>query len=91
MVVEEENLNQIDFVGDWRSLAVKVDHLLFNGLFMSTVKFHDVGVEMFNYDIEILFGVFGAWCLRPEAFFIKTNDGLKLLKISEKQLRDTIL
>jgi hypothetical protein len=29
-----------------------VDHLLFNGLFMSIMKFHDVGIEMF----KMLFG-----------------------------------
>lgn len=90
MAVAEENLNRIDFVGAWRSLAAGVDHLLFNGLFMSMVKFHDAGVERFNGDMEILFGVFRAWCLRPEAFFPKTSDGLKLLTMSEEQLRDTI-
>ncbi|CAK7322843.1 unnamed protein product [Dovyalis caffra] len=88
--VVEENMNQIDFVGVWRSLAVGVDRLLFNGILMSNVKFHDAGVERFNCDLEILFGVFRAWCLRPEAFFPKTSDGLKLLKMSEKQLRDTL-
>jgi hypothetical protein len=90
MAVAEENLNRIDFVGAWRSLAAGVDHLLFNGLFTSMVKFHDAGVERFNGDMEILFGVFRAWCLRPEAFFPKTSDGLKLLTMSEEQLRDTI-
>nr|XP_034894217.1 RINT1-like protein MAG2 isoform X2 [Populus alba] len=90
MAVAEENLNRIDFVGAWRSLAAGVDHLLFNGLLMSMVKFHDAGVERLNCDMEILFGVFRAWCLRPEAFFPKTSDGLKLLTMREEQLRDTI-
>ncbi|KAB5524853.1 hypothetical protein DKX38_022602 [Salix brachista] len=89
MAVAEENLNQIDFVGVWRSFAAGVDQLLFNGL-MSIVKFHDAGVERLNCDMDTLFGVFGAWCLRPEAFFPKTSDGLKLLKMNEKQLRDTV-
>ncbi|KAJ6339960.1 hypothetical protein OIU77_007831 [Salix suchowensis] len=89
MAVAEENLNQIDFVGVWRSFAAGVDQLLFNGR-MSIVKFHDAGVERLNCDMDTLFGVFGAWCLRPEAFFPKTSDGLKLLKMNEKQLQDTV-
>ena len=35
-------------------------------------------------DIKILFGVFIVWCLRPETFFPKINDDLKLLKMSYK-------
>jgi hypothetical protein len=50
--ITKENLNQLDFVSVWRSLETKVDHLLFNGLFMSIMKFHDVGIEMF----KMLFG-----------------------------------
>ncbi|KAJ9140437.1 hypothetical protein P3X46_031086 [Hevea brasiliensis] len=87
MAVVEENLNGIDFVGVWRSLAARVDCLLFNGIIMSNVKFHDRGVERFSHDLEVLFGVFGAWCLRPEGFFPKLSDGLKSLKMEEQQLQ----
>ncbi|XP_022768421.1 RINT1-like protein MAG2 [Durio zibethinus] len=87
MSVIEENLNRLDFAGIWRSLAAGVDRLIFNGILMSNVKFHDDGVERFGYDLEVLFGVFRAWCLRPEGFFLKASDGLKLLKMEKKQLQ----
>ncbi|XVF09103.1 hypothetical protein REPUB_Repub07fG0062600 [Reevesia pubescens] len=89
MSVIEENLNRLDFAGIWRSLAAGVDQLIFNGILMSNVKFHDDGVERFRYDLEVLFGVFRAWCLRPEGFFPKASDSLKLLKMEKKQLQGT--
>ncbi|XP_015883539.3 RINT1-like protein MAG2 [Ziziphus jujuba] len=84
----EINLNGIDFVRVWRSLAAGIDRLLFNGILMSNVKFYDGGVERFASDLEVLFGVFAAWCLRPEGFFPKVSDGLKLLKTSQKKLQN---
>ncbi|KAL4382879.1 hypothetical protein GQ457_15G005800 [Hibiscus cannabinus] len=88
MSVIEENLNRLDFAGIWRSLAAGVDQLIFNGILISNVKFNDDGVVRFGYDIEVLFGVFRAWCLRPEGFFPKVSEGLKLLKMEKKQLQD---
>ncbi|KAK6261611.1 hypothetical protein QUC31_007427 [Theobroma cacao] len=88
MSVIEENLNRLDFAGIWRSLAAGVDRLIFNGILISNVKFHDNGVERFGYDLEVLVGVFRAWCLRPEGFFPKASEGLKLLKMEKKQLQD---
>lgn len=82
----EENLNGIDFVTVWRSLAAGVDKLIFNGILISNVKFSDDGVERLGHDLDVLFGVFRAWCMRPEGFFPKSNAGLKLLKMGEKQL-----
>ncbi|XP_050221721.1 RINT1-like protein MAG2 isoform X2 [Mercurialis annua] len=90
MVIVEENLNGIDFVGVWRSLAAGVDRLLFNGILMGNVKFHDCGVERLDHDLEVLFGVFGAWCLRPQGFFPKISDSLKLLKMGKKQFQDNL-
>ncbi|GLU12346.1 hypothetical protein SLE2022_290310 [Rubroshorea leprosula] len=91
MSVIQENLNGIDFIGVWRSLAARVDKLIFNGIFVSSVRFNDDGVERLGYDLEVLFGVFRAWCLRPEGFFPKSNEGLKLLKMGEKQLQDHLV
>jgi len=64
--------------------------LVFNGILMNNVKFYDGGVERFDNDLQVLFGVFGAWCLRPEGFFPKVSEGLKLLKMVEKQLQDSL-
>lgn len=91
MSIIEGSLNAMDFIVVWRSLATGVDRLLFSGILMSNAKFYDGGVEKFGCDMEVLFGVFRAWCLRPEGFFPKTNEGLKLLKLGEEQLRGSVL
>lgn len=81
----EEGLNAMDFVAVWRSLAGGVDQLIFSGVFMSNAKFHDGGVERLGVDLEVLFRVFAAWCLRPEGFFPRLYEGLRLLKMEERQ------
>ncbi|XP_062027609.1 RINT1-like protein MAG2 [Rosa rugosa] len=88
--VVEVNLNAVDFVGVWRSLAGGIDRLFFNGILMSNAKFHDGGVERFGRDLEVLFGAFGAWCLRPEGFFPRVSEGLKLLKIGEEEIQNSL-
>ncbi|XP_076903491.1 RINT1-like protein MAG2 isoform X3 [Bidens hawaiensis] len=87
MSVLEMNLNKMDFVAVWRSLASAIDSYLFNGVFMSNAKFYDGGVERLDNDMTVLFGVFKSWCLRPEGFFPKSNEGLKLLKMEDRQIR----
>ncbi|KAM7267534.1 hypothetical protein ACFE04_009700 [Oxalis oulophora] len=83
--VIEVNLSRMDFVGFWRNLAAGVDRLFFSGILMSNAKFNDSGVERLSNDLEVLFGVFGAWCIRPQAFFPKMNEGLKWLKMGGKE------
>ncbi|XAR50071.1 hypothetical protein NMG60_11004297 [Bertholletia excelsa] len=90
MSVLEESLNRMDFVRVWRALARGLDRLLFNGILISNVKFNDGGVERFGNDLAALFGVFRAWCLRPEGFFPKVSEGHKLLKMGGKQLKDSL-
>ena len=84
----EVSLDGGDFVGVWRSLAAGIDRFIFNGILISNVKFHNSGVERFGSDLDVLFGVFGAWCLRPEGFFPKSSEGLKLLKMDENRLQE---
>ncbi|OIW01256.1 hypothetical protein TanjilG_10417 [Lupinus angustifolius] len=88
MSVVEVDLNSKDFVGVWRSLAAGIDRLIFNGILISNVKFHNSGVERFGSDLDVLFGVFGAWCLRPEGFFPKASEGVKLLKMDENRVQE---
>ncbi|KAE9592082.1 hypothetical protein Lal_00012918 [Lupinus albus] len=88
MSVVEVGLNSKDFVGVWRSLAAGIDRLIFNGILISNVKFHNGVVERFGSDLDVLFGVFGAWCLRPEGFFPKASEGLKLLKMDENRVQE---
>ncbi|KAK6925000.1 RINT-1/Tip20 [Dillenia turbinata] len=86
----EGQLNRIDFVSIWRSLASGVDRIIFNGIFMSSAKFSNGGVKRLHNDFEVLFGVFGAWCLRPEGFFPKATEGLKLLEVGEEQVQEVL-
>ncbi|KAF3671868.1 RINT1-like protein MAG2 [Capsicum annuum] len=90
MSVLEDGLNKMDFVGVWRSLAPGLDKLIFYGILMTNAKFSDGGVERLSNDLSALFGVFGAWCLRPEGFFPKLSEGLKLLKMEKKQLKNCL-
>ncbi|XP_027123888.1 RINT1-like protein MAG2 isoform X1 [Coffea arabica] len=86
--VLEENLNAMDFVSVWRSLASGLDQFICGGIFLSNVKFNDGGVKKLSNDLEVLFGVFCTWCLRPEGFFPRTSEGLKLLKMEKKLLQN---
>ncbi|KAK7251980.1 hypothetical protein RIF29_35625 [Crotalaria pallida] len=88
MSVVEVGLNSKDFVGVWRSVAAGIDRLIFNGILISNVKFYNEGVERFGSDLNVLYGVFGAWCLRPEGFYPKASDGLKLLKMDENRVQE---
>lgn len=90
MSLVEQNLNSIDFVSFWRSLAAGIDRLLFNGVIFGSIKFHDEGTERLSGDLQMLFGVFGTWSLRPEVFFPKSSEGLKLLKMGQKDLQQFI-
>ncbi|KAG1342461.1 RINT1-like protein MAG2 [Cocos nucifera] len=83
----EKGLNAMDFVAVWRSVAGGVDQLIFNGVFISNAKFHNGGVERLGVDLEVLFQVFMAWCLKPGGFFPRLCGGLRLLKM-ERQLKD---
>ncbi|XP_051123172.1 RINT1-like protein MAG2 [Andrographis paniculata] len=83
----EEGLNKMDFTRVWRNVAAGIDKLVFNSIIMSNVKFHDGGVERLWNDAMVLFGIFGVWCLRPEGFFPKVNEALKLLKTEKKRLK----
>ncbi|XP_068637351.1 RINT1-like protein MAG2 [Aristolochia californica] len=84
----EGGINEIDFLRLWRGLASGIDQLIFSGILMGNVKFNDGGVERLNEDLEVLFGVFRAWCLRPEGFFPKVSQGLKLLKMKDKKVKE---
>ncbi|XP_050122254.1 RINT1-like protein MAG2 [Malus sylvestris] len=88
--VVEADLNGIDFVRVWRSLAAGIDRLFFSSILMSNVKFYDSGVERFGSDLEVLFGAFRAWCLRPESFFPRVSEGLKVLKMEEEKLQSSL-
>ncbi|XP_031373491.1 RINT1-like protein MAG2 isoform X1 [Punica granatum] len=90
MSIIQESLNRIDFVCVWRNLADGMDRTLFVGVLLGNMKFHNSGVKRFSHDMEVLFGVFGSWCLRPEGFFPKISEGLKLLRMDEKQLKDSL-
>ncbi|CAO2047497.1 unnamed protein product [Urochloa humidicola] len=86
----EGGLNALDFVTVWRSVASGVDQLLFAGIFTGSTKISNGGVERLQGDLSVLFAVFSAWCLRPEGFFPRLSEGLRLLKVDEQRLRDGV-
>ncbi|KAF7850556.1 hypothetical protein BT93_L5307 [Corymbia citriodora subsp. variegata] len=90
MSIIENSLNGMDFVTVWRKVAEGVDQSIANGLLLSNMKFHNGGVERLSRDMEVLLGVFRAWCLRPEGFFPRVCEGLKLLRMGEKQVKDSL-
>lgn len=87
----DEGLNASDFVTVWRGVANGIDQLIFNGVLPGSVKFNDCGVERLDVDLSVLFGVFKAWCLRPEGFFPKVHEGLRVLKTEKIDISDGFL
>ncbi|XP_020089693.1 RINT1-like protein MAG2 [Ananas comosus] len=84
----EEHINALDFITMWRTVADGVDQLLFNGILMSGAKFYNGGVERLGGDLNVLFGVFAAWCLRPEGFFPKLYESFRILRMDESALKE---
>ncbi|KAH9618219.1 hypothetical protein KSS87_016163 [Heliosperma pusillum] len=84
----EQGLNSEDFITVWKNVAKGIDRLIFTSILTSNAKFHDGGVVRFGGDMEVLFGVFKSWCLRPEGFFPRVSEGLKLLKMDKDYLHD---
>ncbi|KAG9150825.1 hypothetical protein Leryth_002978 [Lithospermum erythrorhizon] len=90
MSMLEEALNGMDFTGVWRSLATTVDKLILHSILLSNAKFSDNGVVKLGNDFAVLVGVFRTWCMRPEGFFPRMNEGLKLLKMDKRQLQSCL-
>lgn len=86
----KQDLNDVDFVRMWRSVAGGIDHMIFYGVIMGNAKFYDAGVEKLESDLSVLFKIFGVWCVRPKGFFLKCSEGLTLLKMKEVQLREEL-
>ncbi|GJY27806.1 RINT1-like protein MAG2 [Tanacetum coccineum] len=85
----EQNLKEIQVI-----VMIVDAHHVFDEMqlviFMSYRKFYDVGLERLANDLTVLFGGFKAWCLRPEGFFPKLSEGLKILKMEDKLLRGSV-
>ncbi|KAF8779814.1 hypothetical protein HU200_002076 [Digitaria exilis] len=86
----EGGLNPRDFVTVWRSVASGVDQLLFAGILAGGTKISCGGVQKLEGDLSVLFAVFSAWCRRPEGFFPRMSEGLRLLKVDKQQLGDVV-
>ncbi|KAJ4813987.1 RINT1-like protein MAG2 [Rhynchospora pubera] len=86
-----EGLNALDFVTVWRGVANGIDQLIFNGVLLGGVKYNNCGVERLDVTVSVLFGVFKAWCLRPEGFFSKLHEGLRILKMDEIEIRNGLV
>ncbi|KAL8171453.1 hypothetical protein V2J09_023257 [Rumex salicifolius] len=87
----QDELNKIDFTTVWRSLASGLDRLIFTSVLMSYPKFSEEGVVRLGNDMDALFGLFRAWCLRPEGFFPRVSECMKLLKMDENQAQQVYI
>ncbi|XP_019054449.1 PREDICTED: RINT1-like protein MAG2L isoform X2 [Nelumbo nucifera] len=80
-------LNTKDFLDLWRSVAGGLDHFIFYGILMNDARFSKRGADQFEADMRGLFLVFKLLCLRPEAFFPRIQDSLKLLEMDEHDMK----
>ncbi|WOK95928.1 hypothetical protein Cni_G04635 [Canna indica] len=80
------NLNSIDFLNLWRSIADGLDHFIFSSIAVGDVKFSYLGVNQYKSDMSALFQIFSAFCARPESFFPCIHDSLKLLTMDQKDV-----
>lgn len=80
-------LNSNDFLDLWRNVADGLDHFISHCIFTSEVHFSDNWINQFETDAQALFLVFGSFCARPEAFFPRIREILKLLKMSKEEVR----
>ncbi|XP_024018542.1 RINT1-like protein MAG2L [Morus notabilis] len=82
-------LNPKDFLDLWRSVAEGLDHFIFSSNILTEMQFYDTRINQFETDMHALFLVFKPFCVRPEAFFPKIREGLKLLKVNKlKRLKE---
>ncbi|CAA7401083.1 unnamed protein product [Spirodela intermedia] len=86
----EAELNEEDFAALWRGLAAAADRMLLNGALLSGARFSGGGAARFAGDLAALCGVFGAWCLRPEGFFPRAGEGLKLLRADDGEVEQAL-
>lgn len=82
------SLNPKDFLDLWRSVADGLDHFIFCSIiFTSKIQFSSNGINLFEADTQALFFVFKHFCCRPEAFFPRIRETLKVLKFSGEELK----
>nr|XP_009391631.1 PREDICTED: RINT1-like protein MAG2L isoform X2 [Musa acuminata subsp. malaccensis] len=79
-------LNSIDFLDLWRSIADGLDHFIFKSITLSGIKLSYVGAKQYKTDMSALFLIFSAFCAKPEAFFPRTHDSLKILTMDKKDV-----
>ncbi|KAL5550820.1 hypothetical protein UlMin_000996 [Ulmus minor] len=77
------SLNPKDFLDLWRSVAEGLDHFIFFSNIASEIRFHNKKIRQFERDMQALFSLFQPFCVRPEAFFPKIRESLKLLKANK--------
>lgn len=75
----KSGLNSKDFADLWRSIALGLDHFIFNSIMLNKMKFSKLGIQQFTVDMKALFCVFRPFCVRPEAFFPYLSDYFRLL------------
>lgn len=82
LCVLQLNLNPKDFLDLWRNLAEGLDHYVSCKFFSGeTVLLR----KTFEVDAEALLMVFQPYCVRPDAFFPRVREILRLLRMHEEE------
>ncbi|XP_050152588.1 RINT1-like protein MAG2L [Malus sylvestris] len=76
-------LNPKDFLDLWRSVSEGLDHFISSSGIGCGIQPFDNRIKQFETDMQALFSVFQPFCVRPEAFFPRTIETIKLLKMNK--------
>ncbi|XP_017843941.2 RINT1-like protein [Drosophila busckii] len=74
----ESELSTNLFEQTLRLMAQQIDDFMLESMILNT-KFSPAGAAQFNYDMTLLFALFGQYTRRPELLFKRIHDASKLL------------
>ncbi|XP_078441627.1 RINT-1 / TIP-1 family isoform X1 [Wolffia australiana] len=86
----EAELNTQDFAVLWRGLAAALDQLLLGSVLLGGARFSVGGITRFASELAALQGVLAPWCLRPDRFFPRASEGLRLLTATYAEIDDGV-
>ncbi|KAF7833630.1 RINT1-like protein MAG2L isoform X1 [Senna tora] len=81
------NLNAKDFSDLWRSIAEGLDHYICCKFATREIRFSGMGINQFETDMQGLLFVFQPFCARPQAFFPRIKEILKILKLKKEEVK----
>lgn len=65
----------------WRSAVQNLDRSIFDSLVSGNIQLSEIGVFQLEVDLKAIFSLFSKFASKPEAFFKRLREVLRLLKI----------